>query len=202
MPPRKRRQHAGAINYLKRRDSAHREDQGARIEGELGSGEVRAAEAEGELGSRETRAESDVRSGETEAEGELGSGEVRAESDLRSGEMEAEGELGAELESDNAQDSNEDKEPMKKRVRLAEISAMADEPLKAWLDNLPRDDLPCYCIQHFLLHLVSRKQMQLLLLERFCRRMNAQSDVGLMTLFQTVDSSQTPNKVTTLETTR
>ena len=38
-----------------------------------------------------------------------------------------------------------------KRLRLAEISEMADETLTTWLDNLPRDDL-----QHLALLLYAR----------------------------------------------
>ena len=116
-------------------------------EGGLGSGEVGA---EGGLGSGEMGAEGGLGSGEMGAEG-LGSGEMGAEGGLWCGEMGAEGGLesrdDAELENDDRDMprssiySNEDEGTVTKRLKLSEISAMANEPLQAWLDNVPRDDL-------------------------------------------------------------
>ena len=76
-----------------------------------------------------------------------------------------------------------------KRVKIDDVRAMAAEPLNEWLDNLPRDD-----VQHVALHLYSnnlvfRKPLQLL-----------SSDVGLMILYQMMESSLTHSRVTSLET--
>ena len=116
MAPKKRRQHVGALNYQKRKDTAG----GARAEdGGRGSEEV------GVLGSDEAR-----------VEGGVGSGEVRTgvESEIGSGKVRDEGEPGSSSYS-------KEEVPVAKRPRLSDISAMADEPIKSWLDHLPRDDM-------------------------------------------------------------
>ena len=113
MPPKKRRQCADTINYLKRKDIA-----------------------------TESRSEfQDEGSGEARDEGGMGSGEVRDEGGTGSGEVRDEGGMGSGEASEPGSYSNEDEEIVTKRRKLSEISAMADEPLQEWLDNVPRDDL-------------------------------------------------------------
>ena len=127
MPPRKRRQRAGAINYLKRRDAARREGQEVRSgEGVVGSVEARV---EGVVGSGEARVEGVAGSGEVRVEGVAGSGEARVEG---SGEVACESGLGS---------FTEDEARTTKRRRLSEISDMAEEPLQSWLETVPHDDL-------------------------------------------------------------
>ena len=81
--------------------------------------------------SGEVRVEGGMVSGEARVEGEGGSGEVRVESGMVSEEAMNIGEPGS---------SRED-EPVAKRLRLSDISAMADEPIQSWLNHLPRDDM-------------------------------------------------------------
>ena len=140
MLPRKRRQFAGAINYLKRRNITAR----FRVEGEPGSGEARV---EGGSGSGKARVEGGSGSGEARVEGGSGSGEARVEGGSGSGEARVEGE--GEFRSTIY--SGEDDGMVVKRPKLSKISEMAEEPLTAWLDNLPRDDL-----QHLALLLYAR----------------------------------------------
>ena len=153
MPPKKRRQFAGALNYRRRRDVEVR-DKTTRgdvrsstsgkgrggVEGGLTSGEVRDGVEEG-LTSGEGRDgdEGGSMSGEERGgvEGGLLSGEGRG------GVEEAEGDSTSRSEARVICVSTSDKGQTStlKRPRLQDISTMAFEPLQEWLDNLPRDDL-------------------------------------------------------------
>ena len=129
MPPRKRKQHAGAINYLKRKDTVGRGGASgsvARVEG--GSGSVE----EWVEGGSESVAGVEVVVARVEGQ----SGSVDAEI--------GEGRDGYRLETLCYS-------IVAKRPRLLEIGAMADEPVQAWLDNLPHDDT-----QHMVLVLYAR----------------------------------------------
>lgn len=95
----------------------------ARDEGDLGSEEV----VEGVLGCVEARIKGRLGSGELRAEGELGSCKLRAVGELGSGEVAGEHVLGG----------TEEGELVAKRLRLSEISAMADETIQPWHDHLP-----------------------------------------------------------------
>ena len=148
MPPRNRRQRAGALNYLKRNDLASKvkvvEVEGVRVEGSGGEGA-------GGSGSVEVEGEGAGGSGSVEVEGEgaggSGSVEVEGEGAGGSGSMEVE-EGGDEC---GLPSTSEEAGPVRKRRRLSAIGVMADEPAQLWLDNLPRDDL-----QHMALLLYGR----------------------------------------------
>ena len=85
MPPRKRRQHAGALNYLKRKDLASKvrvvEVEGVRVEGSggVGAGRSESAEVEGVgaggSGSVEVEVVEAGGSGSVEVDGEGAGGE-------------------------------------------------------------------------------------------------------------------------------
>ena len=163
MPARNRRQRAGALNYLKRKDLASKvkvgEVEGVRVEGSGGEGA-------GGSGSAEVEGVSTGGSGSVEVEGVGGGGngsvEVEGEGAGGSGSMEVEevgtgGSGSVEVEDDEGGDecglpsTSEEAGPVRKIRRLSAIGAMADEPAQLWLDNLPRDDL-----QHMALLLYGR----------------------------------------------
>ena len=135
MPPRKRRQRAGALNYLKRKDLASIvEVEGVGVEGSGGEG----AGGSGSVEVEGVRAEG---SGSVEVEGVGGGGkgsvEVEGEGAGGSGSMEGEGE-GVEEGGDECglPSTSEDAGTVAKRRRLSAIGAMAEEPVQSWLDNL------------------------------------------------------------------
>ena len=160
MPP-KRRQRAGAINYLKRRDAAGREGQEersgdgeglgeARAEGVAGIGDARAkgvvvsgeGRVGGVVGSGEVRAEGVVGSVEARVEGVVGSGEVRDEGVVGSVEARVEGVVGSgEVVYESSSHGIEDEPKTTKRRRLSGIRNTAEEPLQSWLETVPHDDL-------------------------------------------------------------
>ena len=161
MPPRKRRQRAGALNYLKRKDVASKvrvvEVEGVRVEGSggVGAGGSGSVEVEGVgaggSGSVEVEGEGAGGSGSMEVEGEgaggSGSVEVEGVGTGGSGSMEVE-DGGDEF---GLPSTSEEAGTVRKRRRLSAIGVMADEPVQSWLDNLPRDDL-----QHMALLLYGR----------------------------------------------
>lgn len=171
MPPRKKRQRAGAMNYLKRRDVA----EGPRVGGAVGRDEFEE---------RRARSEWDDSGSVIQAERVRGSGEVvrddggsgqAARDDGRSEEATRDdgGSRGKEAtrddggseeaardepgsrtveQSEEAECGPSSEAPIAtKRRRLSAIAAMGDEPLQEWLDNLPREDL-----QHTALLLYTR----------------------------------------------
>ena len=115
MPPRNKRQRAGALNYRKRKDLARVvEVEDVRVEGSGGEGAGRTGCAEvAGVGARS----GSVRAG--------GSGSVEVE--------EGDYECGPS--------TSEEAVRVRKRRRLSAIGAAADAPVQSWLDNLPRDDL-------------------------------------------------------------
>ena len=148
MPPRKRRQRAGPLNYLKRKDLASKvRVVGVRVEGSGGEGAGGSVSVKvegvgaGGSGSVEVEGVGDGGNGSLEVEGGVGAG--------RSGSMEVEGE-GVEEGGDEC-GLPEDAGTVPKRRRLSAIGAMADEPVQSWLDNLPCNDL-----QHMALLLYGR----------------------------------------------
>jgi hypothetical protein len=136
MPPRKRRQRAGAMNYRKRKDVTV-----ARGDGGSGAveGRVEGSEAHGKLETEERGFEE--RSEEVRDDGGSGTVEERVEES-------EEAECGP---SSSSLHSSEEAPTATKRRRLSEITAMGDEPLQAWLDSLPREDF-----QHMALLLYTR----------------------------------------------
>jgi hypothetical protein len=136
MPPRKRRQRAGAMNYRKRKDVTV-----ARGDGGSGAveGRVEGSEAHGKLETEERGFEE--RSEEVRDDGGSGTVEERVEES-------EEAECGP---SSSSLRSSEEAPAATKRRRLSEITAMGDEPLQAWLDSLPREDF-----QHMALLLYKR----------------------------------------------
>ena len=182
MPPR-RRQRAGAINYLKRSDIAAtvRNDGGGSesagdrvvsggvgVERESESGRVRVEGGSESSGVRDEDRAGSSGVGESESDG------VRVEGGAENAGAREEGGPGsskAGIHGGVGSSSYSGEEGIvAKRLRLAEISEMADETLTTWLDNLPRDDL-----QHLALllyarlptNLVSRKLTRQLLLVSF-----------------------------------
>ena len=168
MPPRKRRQRAGAMNYLKRKDVE---------EGVRGNGGLRAAEerVEGSVGHgleieervvvEEMEVRDDGGSGtleerveerqEVRDDGGSGTLEERVEErqevrdDVGSGTLEEDRE---EVRDDGGSRTLEERDeaecgpsseeaPATKRRRLSAIARMGDESLQGWLDSLPRDNL-------------------------------------------------------------
>ena len=160
MPPRNKRQRAGALNYRKRKDLARVvEVEGVRVEGSEGerAGRTGSAEVAGvgaRSGSVEVEGVGAGGSGSVEVEG-VGAGRVEVEGvgGGGSGSVEVEGEGSGSVEVEEGDDecgpsASEEAGTVQKRRRLSAIAAMADE---SWLDNLPRDDL-----QHMALLLYGR----------------------------------------------
>ena len=183
MPPRKKRQRAGAINYLKRKDIAVK----VTVEAASGSGGARVEEGQVSGG---VRVEEGQGSGGARVEEGQGCGGARVEEGQGSGGARVvEGQGSSTL-------SNKDADLAKKLRRLSEISHGLIVSLgmicSTWL---------CYCMKGYQPYSDSRRLTQLLLLERFYTRTSAQSDVGWMTLCPMEGSSQSPSKATMLETT-
>ena len=86
-------------------------------------------------------------------------GEAAIDDDGRSGTLEETDEEARDDDGSGVQEreeaecgpSNEEAPAASKRRRLSEITAMGDEPLQAWLDSLPRED-----VQHMALLLYTR----------------------------------------------
>ena len=143
MPPRNKRQRAGALNYRKRKDLARVvEVEDVRVEGSGGEGAGRTGSAE--------VAGVGARSGSVEVEGvgAGGSGSVEVEGVGAGGSGSVEVEEG---DDECGPSTSEEAVRVRKRRRLSAIGAVADEPAQLWLDNLPRDD-----VQHMALLLYGR----------------------------------------------
>ena len=143
MPPRNKRQRAGALNYRKRKDLARVvEVEDVRVEGSGGEGAGRTGSAE--------VAWVGARSGSVEVEGvgAGGSGSVEVEGVGAGGSGSVEVEEG---DDECGPSTSEEAVRVRKRRRLSEIGAAADAPVQSWLDNLPRDD-----VQHMALLLYGR----------------------------------------------
>ena len=147
MAPKKRRQRAGAFNYLKRKDVVCRvrSDGGAGVEGILAESVDHAGlETEERVVVVEREVRDDAIASGGRDEGRLG---TREETD---GARDDEG-LGVQERGETVCGPSSEGPPASKRRRLSEIAIVGDEPLQAWLVNLPRDDL-----QHMALLLYTR----------------------------------------------
>ena len=151
-----------------------------RSEGGLGSEETkverRMASGEGRVEGGRVSGEARVESGRVSDESGRVSDEARVESGRVSGEARVEsGRVSEEATNKGEPGSSREDEPLTKRLRLSDISAMADEPIQSWLDHLPRDD-----IHHVALLLYTRLPaifgiQKTNVVERFYTRMKKQS---------------------------
>ena len=185
MPPRNKRQRAGALNYCKRKDLARVvEVEDVRVEGSGGEGAGRTGSAEvAGVGARS----GSVGAGGVEVEGVGGGG---------SGSVEVE-----EGDDECGPSTSEEAVRVRKRRRLSAIGAAADAPVQSWLLAMTCSTWLCYCMEGYQPYSDSRRLTQLLLLERFYTKTSAQSGVGWMTSCPMEGSSQSPSKATTLGTT-
>ena len=188
MPPRNKRQRAGALNYRKRKDLARVvEVEDVRVEGSGGEGAGRTGCAEvAGVGARSWSVGAGG-SGSVEVEGVGGGG---------SGSVEVE-EGDYECGPSTSEECERDGDFLRSVPRLMRLFSRGLITFLAMTCNT----WLCYCVEGYQPYSDSRRLTQLLLLEKFYTKTSAQSGVGWMTSCPMEGSSQSPSKATTLGTT-